>query len=288
MVNRFNTALAQTALLLALIAAGASFAQNVPAAAHGLNEELVFVDLSGSKKQVGVYSTKQGADKPTKLAVLLPGYPSVVRPVVEGGVMTGSKLNGNFLIRARRFLVDDSVASLLVDCQSESGDYCASSYQASKQRQEDVDKLIGEVKNRVPSITEVWLVGTSMGTISSSFMAVHNPTGYAGAIHTAAITEPYARGSYRELGGFDYKKSVIPQFFVHHIGDPCALTTYSGAKSITEKHGLPLIAVSGGAGFQGAACEAFTEHGFRGKEKEVMNAITAIINSGKANQLEIN
>jgi hypothetical protein len=288
LVIRLITALAHGAVLMALFAGGASFAQTVPAHAQGLNEELVSVDLSASKKQVGVYSTKKGADKPTKLAVLLPGYPSVVRPVVENGVMTGSKLSGNFLIRSRRFVVDDSVATLVVDCQSESGDYCASSYQASKQRQEDVDQLIGEVKKRVPSITEVWLVGTSMGTISSSFMAVHNPTGYAGAVHTASITEPYAKGSYRELGGFDYKKSAIPQFFVHHSADPCALTTYSGAKSIAEKYGLPLITVSGGTGFQGGACEAFTEHGFRGKEKEVMNAISAIIQSGKATQLEIN
>jgi hypothetical protein len=51
---------------------------------------------------------------------------------------------------------------------------------------------------------------------------------------------------------------------------------------------VPLITVSGGTGFQGGACEAFTEHGFRGKEKEVMNAISAIIQSGKATQLEIN
>jgi hypothetical protein len=35
------------------------------------------------------------------------------------------------------------------------------------------------------------------------------------------------------------------------------------------------------------ACAAFTEHGFRGKEKEVMNAITAIIKTGKASQLDI-
>jgi len=287
-VIRLITALAHGAALMALFAGGASFAQTVPAHAQGLTEELVSVDLSGTKKQAGVYSTKKGADKPSKLAVLLPGYPSVVRPVVENGVMTGSKLNGNFLIRARRFLVDDSVATLVVDCQSESGDYCASSYQASKQRQEDVDKLIGEVKKRVPSITEVWVVGTSMGTISSSFMAVHNPAGYAGAVHTASITEPFAKGSYRELGGFDYKKSTVPQFFVHHSADPCALTTYSGAKSIAEKYGVSLITVAGGTGFQGGACEAFTEHGFRGKEKEVMNAISAIIQSGKATQLEIN
>ena len=273
---------------LALLHAPHSFAQPIPAHAQGLKEELISVDLTGNKKQVGVYSTKIGSDRPTKLAVILPGHPSVVRPVVENGVMTGSKLAGNFLIRARRFVVDESVASLVVDCQSESGDYCSSSYQASKQRQEDVDALIGEVKKRIPSIKEIWLVGTSMGTISSSFMPIHNPTGYAGAIHTAAITDPYARGSYRELGGFDYKKAAIPQFFIHHVNDPCALTTYPSAKSITDKYNIPLITVTGGSGFQGGACEALTEHGFRGKEKEVMNAVTAIIRTGKAAQLEVN
>ena len=280
--------LLQPIFFIALIHSPNVFSQAIPAAAQGLKEELVSVDLTDTKKHVGVYSTKLGSDNPSKLAVILPGYPSVVRPIVENGVMTGSKQNGNFLIWARRFLVDESVASLVVDCQSESGEYCSSNYQASKQRQEDVDKLIVEVKKRVPSIKEVWLVGTSMGTLSSSFMPIHNPTGYAGAIHTASITDPYAKGSYRELGGFDYKKAPIPQFFIHHVNDPCALTTYPSAKSIAEKYNIQLLTVIGGSGFQGGACEAFTEHGFRGKEKEVMNAVTAIIRTGKAAQLEIN
>jgi hypothetical protein len=179
----------------------------------GLNEEIISVDLSGDRKQVGVYTTSSNSKNPTRLAVLLPGYPSVVRPVVENGVMTNSRLSGNFLIRSRQFLVDETIASLIVDCQSDSGDLCSSTYQASQQRQEDVDKLIAEVKRRTPSISEVWLIGTSMGTISSSYMPIHNPSGYAGAIHTASITEPYARNSYRELGGFDYKKTTVPQYF---------------------------------------------------------------------------
>lgn len=263
-------------------------AQGVPAHAQGLSEQLIVVDLSGGRKQAGVLSMKKGSDQPQKLAVLLPGSPSVVRPVVENGVMMSSKLTGNFLIRARRFLVDQNLASVIIDCHSESGDECSSNYQASKQRQDDVDTLIMEIRKRVPSIEEVWLVGTSMGTISSSFMPIHNPAGYAGAIHTAAITDPYAKKSYRELGGFDYKKASIPQMFVHHVNDPCALTPYSGAKSISEKYSVSLLSVSGGSGFQGGACEAFTEHGFRGKEKEVMTAITAIIKSGKVVNSEIN
>jgi len=253
-----------------------------------LNEEIVSVDLSGDRKQVGVYTTSSSSKNPTRLAVLLPGYPSVVRPVVENGVMTNSRLSGNFLIRSRQFLVDETIASLIVDCQSDSGDLCSSTYQASKQRQEDVDKLIAEVKRRAPSISEVWLIGTSMGTISSSYMPIHNPSGYAGAIHTASITEPYARNSYRELGGFDYKKTTVPQYFVHHAADPCFLTTYAGAKSITDKYKIPLITVTGGSDFKGDACKAFTEHGFRGKEKDVMRNIGVIIKTGRADQLVIN
>jgi hypothetical protein len=280
--------LVSTFFITALIQPLSASAQHVPAHAQGLKEELISVDLADGKKQVGVYSNKLGSEKPIRLAVLLPGYPSVVRPVVDAGVMTSSKLNGNFLIRSRRFLVDENIASLIVDCQSESGDYCSSSYQASKQRQMDVDKLIAEVRTRHPSITEIWLVGTSMGTVSSSFMPVHNPTGYAGAIHTASITEPYAKNSYRELGGFDYKKVATSQFFVHHAADPCYLTTYTGAQSITDKYKLPLVTVTGGGDFQGNACNAFTEHGFRGKEKEVMTAIGEIIKTGSAKQLDIN
>lgn len=280
--------LCKSAVCFALFQVLICHAQDIPEHAQGLKEDLITVNLSDNKQQVGVYSIKTGVTKPTKLAVLLPGYPSVVRPVVENNVMTSSKLTGNFLIRSRRFLANDNIATLVIDCQSDSGDYCSSSYQSSKQRQQDVDKLIAEVRKNAPSITEVWLIGTSMGTISSAFMPIHNPTGYAGAIHTASITEPYARNSYRELGDFDYKKTLIPQFFVHHAADPCFLTTYSGAKSITDKYKVPLVTVTGGSGFKGAACNAYTEHGFRGKEEEVMDTIAGIMNTGKANRLEIN
>jgi hypothetical protein len=287
-MNPSCTHLSRAVFVALLVHSAFSSAQYVPVTAEGLKEELVSVDLSDSRKQVGVYSTRIGADTPTRLAVLLPGSPSVVRPVVENGVMTSSRLSGNFLIRARRHLIDESVASLIVDCQSESGDSCAGSYQASRLRQEDVDRLIAEVKRRVPSISEVWLVGTSMGTISSSFMPTYNTTGYAGAIHTATISTAYAKNFYRELLDFDYRKSSVPQFFIHHINDPCGVTTYASTKSIAEKFNLPLITVSGSSGVQGPACAAQTEHGFKGREKEVMSAITAIINTGKAGVLEIN
>lgn len=263
-------------------------AQNVPVHAQGLTENLVSVELGVAKKQEGVLSIKSGHNKPTHLAVLLPGSPSVVRPMIENNVMQRSLLTGNFLIRARRFLVDESIATLIVDCPSDSGDECTSSYQASKQREQDVSSLIGAVKKQLPTITQVWLVGTSMGTISSAYMPLHNPSAFAGVIHTASITQPYVKNSYRELGDFDYKKINIFQTFVHHFNDPCPLTTYAGAQRIAQTFGVALMTVRGSDGVQGPACKANTEHGFKGKEKEVMHAIGGIIKAGRADFLEIN
>ena len=276
------------ALLIALLLlSNTSNAQQLPNASDGLQEELITVDLDKDAKQTGLFSIKSGSKNHSRLAVLIPGYPSVFRPVVQNGVMISTKLSGNFLIRSRRHLADESIAILTIDCQSESGDICSSSYQASNERQAHVQKLINEVKKRYPTIQEVWLVGTSMGTISSSFMPTYAPRAYAGAIHTAAITEPYARNSYRELINFDYKKSGAPQFFIHHKDDPCYLTTWSGAKSISDKYGVPLITVFGGSNFQGNPCNAFTEHGFRGKELEVMQTIREIILTGTSKNSEI-
>ena len=53
--------------------------------AQGLQEELISVDLEKGAKQVGVFSIRTGSANHSLLAVLLPGSPSVVRPVVENG-----------------------------------------------------------------------------------------------------------------------------------------------------------------------------------------------------------
>lgn len=257
-----------------------ALAQKVPAHAEGLAEVLVSVPVRDGVSQEGVLSLRKGVTAPTILAVLLPGSPSVVRAVVADGVMVESKLTGNFLIRSRRHLADDTIATLVVDCLSDSGDTCSSGYQASPERQKHVQLLIDKVRTLQPTLHKVWLVGTSLGTISSSYMALYGGQAYAGALHTASITEPLARNSYRELNQFDYAKITIPQALVHHRDDPCSLTTYSGAQAIALQYKLPLVTVTGGSGFTGNACQAQTQHGFKGYEVEVMRFMAGQMKSG--------
>ena len=271
-------------LLLLLAAALPGTAQEVPAAAEGLVEELVSVEIAPGVTQAGVYSVRKGSTAPAILAVLLPGNPSVLRPVVTNGAMTASRLGGNFLVRARRHLASERIALLIADCRSDSGDLCSSRYQASKQRQEDVQRLIEAVRARQPSLGAVWLIGTSLGTVSSAFMAAHGGTLYDGALHTAMITEA---DKVNEVRDFDFGTIASPQAIIHHRDDPCGATRFSGAQRIAGTFNIPLIVVAGGTGFSGPPCEAYSQHGFRGKEIDVMRLIAAIMTSGRAVAAEI-
>lgn len=260
-------------------------ADNVPKHAEGLQEVLITVNLDNQRTQSGVLSVKKGTKNHSALVVLIPGYPSVFRPVVKNGILGSSNLKGNFLVRARRHLVSDNIMSLLIDCHSESGPVCELDYQSSAQRQKDVHKLITKVLEISPSVNNIWLIGTSMGTMSSAFMPQHDKTLYAGVIHTATLTE--TKKSYPQLRQFNYSATPTPQFFIHHAEDPCLLTQYRKIKKIANRAKIPLITVFGGDGFKGEACNAFTQHGFRGMEVPVMQEIQNIIGTGKPSKFEI-
>jgi hypothetical protein len=42
---------------------------------------------------------------------------------------------------------------------------------------------------------------------------------------------------------------------------------------------VPLISVAGGSDFRGPPCQAFTQHGFRGKEVAVMRHVLKMLDS---------
>jgi hypothetical protein len=58
------------------------------------------------------------------------------------------------------------------------------------------------------------------------------------------------------------------------------VTRYSSVQPRKGSH--PLITVEGMSNPRGDACQAFTAHGFVGREREVMNAVHGWIVDGKA------
>jgi len=54
---------------------------------------------------------------------------------------------------------------------------------------------------------------------------------------------------------------------------------YTRARDISSKYGFPLITVTGATNPTGDPCQAFSHHGFRGREKETMAAILKWVKS---------
>jgi hypothetical protein len=73
------------------------------------------------------------------------------------------------------------------------------------------------------------------------------------------------------LSGFDFTTIKAPVLFVHHIADGCRFTPYHSAKSLADR--FPLITVNGGDPPRSDACEAFSYHGYLGKERETVEAM---------------
>ena len=73
------------------------------------------------------------------------------------------------------------------------------------------------------------------------------------------------------LSRFDFATVKGPLLFVHHVSDQCGSTPYGEAARLAERY--PLITVFGGPSPQSGPCEAFSQHGFLGKEAETVEEI---------------
>lgn len=239
-----------------------------------LEEGVTTVSLPRGTELNLVVSKKPGS-KPTTAVLLFPGYPGVLRVEQQAGGAPEYQLRGNFLVRARRHLVSDSVMTVLVDCPKDRWTNCDDSYRTSDQHAADIVAVIDKLKAD-QGVARIYLIGTSYGTVSSAFLARKLDGRIDGAIHSSTFTDPRAgrgRGPVHGLAmwEFDWSAARVDQLFVHHHDDPCPLTQY---RSIAARRGnIPLITVEGAKGVRGEPCEAFSQHGFVGRERPVMLAI---------------
>ena len=245
-------------------------------------EKILTVDALNGSKQSGVMSYLTQATEPKILVAIIPGNPVLARASVN--FFTGKVLiqqEGSFVVRERLRLLDSDIATLVLDCRSDFSTACEDSYQMTEQRFKDIRPILDLAKSSFPSIRQVWLLSTSRGFFTSAAMPQYANNYFAGVIHTASVVDLVVK--YPGV----IAKSTTPQFFVHHADDPCNITKYATAKQAAETIQAPLITVFGGSGYYGGACQAHTQHGFKGMEDQVMATISRIIKTGLVAQTEI-
>jgi hypothetical protein len=194
------------------------------------------------------------ADKlPRYVLILFPGGSGIVDPRMENGRLVYAFKN-NFLLRARKFIVDDQFATVTTN---------------STQSEPRIQAVLDDIKARFPA-AKVYLMGTSSGTYSTMALAGYLSDRIAGVIHTSSLNKIY---------GFDARQYKNRQLIVHHTRDVCQLTLFGSAKASHERYGTDFIAMEGGIS-TGDHCEAFSHHGYNGIERETVEAMKKWILQG--------
>jgi Serine aminopeptidase, S33 len=242
-----------------------------------------WVGRAGAQQEIVTLPTRPGATQSffltsfpknmQALAVLFPGSGGLINLRSENGQPRFGQ--GNFLVRSRAEFVKRGVAAAIIDAPSDrqNGWGMADEFRLSESHFTDISAVFDELAKRFPNLP-LFLVGTSRGTISAAALGARLGPRAAGSILTSSMFRPAPRKSNEPgpgLSKFDFTTIKIPVLIVHHVGDQCESTPYSDAARLSDKY--PLITVYGGAAPQSGPCDAFSAHGYLGKEPETVEQI---------------
>lgn len=182
----------------------------------------------------------------------------------------------NFLIRSAKIFASHPFNAVLVGRATDVPDLDGSA-RTSENHNQDNQAIFRTIK--LKSAAPIWLVGTSMGTISATAAAIRNDgSNIAGIVLTSSVTSYSVKGA---VPTQDLEKIKLPVLVVHHQRDACKICAPHEAKSITDRmKNAPIkktVFVDGGFGPSGNPCQAMHHHGFIGMEKEVVDLIAAWI-----------
>ncbi len=185
------------------------------------------------------------------------------------------RLGGNFLTRSAELFVERNFAVAIVDVPSDQAYGMSDQFRSSKEHTEDVRKIIDRLVQKLQQ--PIFLAGTSRGTISTVHLGISLKDQRIGAIVlTSSIGA--SKGAGMSLFNLPLEDIALPVLFVHHRDDGCWAARFNDALQARERiKGSPrtqFIEVSGGDAPRSEPCEALSYHGYLGKEREVVAAIT--------------
>lgn len=191
-----------------------------------------------------------------------------------GGGGNLNRLQNNFLVRSRNLFVKEGFNVILVDVPSDKNNMYQ--FRASENHARDIGGIIAVLRRE--SDFPVWLIGTSMGTVSTVNVAARlKEGGPDGIVLTSSQFRPWKKDVTITIGTPGLEKVRVPTLFVHHRFDGCRLTKFEDLEGFMQQFTNTLkvekIVFEGGSPPRSRPCRALSKHGFLGIEEEVVKAI---------------
>lgn len=193
-----------------------------------------------------------------------------------GKVENGWPSSNNFLVRTAPLWAQENINIAIFGRPSDMEELTPE-IRTSDAHWQDIETTLGWIKAH--STAPIWLIGTSMGTISTTAALVRlNDPQIAGGVLTASVVNYKIPDAVPRQALAQIKRPVL---VYHHQNDACKHCQPHEVPGIID--GLKqapikkLMLVSGGANPSGQVCQALHWHGFIGMEPQAVADITAWI-----------
>ncbi|MBM4338566.1 MAG: alpha/beta hydrolase [Deltaproteobacteria bacterium] len=190
---------------------------------------------------------------------------------------------GNFLVRTRQLFAKNGLSVAVVDAPSDrQAPPFLGGFRQKPEHIADIKAVISWLKQQANVL--VWLVGTSMGTMSAAFIATQVGPGDGGPDGLVLTSTLVSFDAGRPVPAMPLQDIAIPVLVVHHEQDGCKHCAYREIprlmKKLSSTPKKELMAFKGGEN-RGDPCEPFAYHGFNGLENEVVGKIAEWIIQSK-------
>lgn len=220
-----------------------------------------------------------GPPVPTAAVILLPGGGGYIGIHDDGGHPRLDN-SGNFLVRSRALFVEAGFLTVTVDVPSDRPNGINEAFRIGSAHSQDIAAIVAWVrqKSKVP----VWLVGTSMGTISATAAAITLGKQIDGLVLTSSVSVVGTIAPNGGVLGLDVAAIPVPTLVMDHTLDACSESPPGNAAVIAGKlTKAPRTAVKmidGGDTPRSAPCQAMSYHGYLGVEGDEVKTIAAFMN----------
>jgi pimeloyl-ACP methyl ester carboxylesterase len=211
--------------------------------------------------------------EPVASVILFTGGGGNLRLAQRAGAISTT----NFLVRNRERFAGHGLLVAVIDAPSDRETEGLTLFRSTAAHAQDVRGVIETLRGLSPA--PVWLVGTSMGTVSAANAAARLAGG-PGAPDGLVLTSSVTRASRKERESLDDVRLAaipVPTLIVHHKDDACPVTPYRDAvalpKALKAAPKVELVTFEGGDPAQSAACEPLSAHGFFGLDAAVVERI---------------
>lgn len=187
----------------------------------------------------------------------------------------------NFLIRNRARFAAQGFNVFSIGRPTDKADLDGQ-FRSSPEHVEDIRKVVAWLK--ADAGKPVWLVGTSLGTISATAGAIGLGDEIAGVVLTSSITGYRIPGA---PGQQALENIRVPVLVMHHERDQCRNCLANGTgwimRGLKNAAAKKLLLVDGGKDPTGDACEPMHWHGYINMDEEAVRLISDWIRQPTAN-----